>query len=72
MPSMRQTSRREYIKGENESSAPAPDGIYSGMTKGLARQGEGFCQVEDAPKDSRMSGVLQDQNQYYNDDADPD
>ena len=59
----------ENVRGESICN---PNGIYSGMTKGLALDGEGFCQVTDMPKDSRMSGTLKDQNQYYNDDADPD
>jgi hypothetical protein len=45
--------------------------MWSGMTLGLARDGDGFCSVDDMPSDSRNSGVLKDQNQIYNDDADP-
>ena len=46
--------------------------MFSAMTLGLAIDGEEFVDVPDMPADSRMSGVLKDQNQIYNEDADPD
>lgn len=58
----------QNVRGE---SICDPNGIYSGMTKGLALDGEGFCQINDMPGDSRESGTLEDYNQTYNDDADP-
>lgn len=62
-----------HAQGENVRGEPItnPDGIYSGMTLGLAIDGDGFVDVSDMPPDSRDHGTLQDQNQFYNDDADP-
>lgn len=72
MPSIKGYNPPKYTKkGENAPTCPDPDGMWSGMTLGLARDGDGFCQVDDMPGDSRMSGALKDQNQIFNDDADP-
>lgn len=47
-----------------------PDGVYSGMTKGLADDGDGFYDVQNMPKDSRNVGALKDENPHYFDTED--
>lgn len=49
-----------------------PDGVYSGMTAGIAREDGVHAAVDDMPPDSRNKGTLFNQNKLYNEDADPD
>jgi hypothetical protein len=54
-------------RGENAPTVPDPDGMWSGMTLGLARDGDGFCDVDHMPGDTRKIGPLPDQNPHYDD-----
>jgi len=72
MPSIKGYNPPKRFNGENAPSVADPNGIWSGMTQGLAQDGDGFCDVPDMPADSRMSGTLVDQNSYFNEDADPE
>jgi hypothetical protein len=60
--------RGEDVNGKDINN---PDGIFSGMTLGLAIDGDPFADVDDMPPDSRNKGTLFNQNKIYNDDADP-
>jgi hypothetical protein len=42
-----------------------PDGVYSGMTAGLAAQDGAHVVVSRMPKDTRKAGVLRDENPHY-------
>jgi hypothetical protein len=44
-----------------------PDGIYSGMTAGLAREDGSHCTVTNMPGDTRKIGPLPDKNQEFRD-----
>jgi hypothetical protein len=62
MPSFRGYNPPKQIKGENVPEVPDPDGLYSGIALGLARDGDGFCDIQNMPPDSRDVGVLPDKN----------
>lgn len=42
-----------------------PNGVFSGMTLGLAIGGDRHAMVENMPPDSRLKGTLEDQNPHY-------
>jgi hypothetical protein len=64
--------RRRWGHDVNDEPIANPDGIFSGMTQGLAVDGEPFADVSDMPPDSRSRGTLFNQNKLFNDTADPD
>lgn len=65
MPSIKGYNPPKYLKGENAPTVADPDGMWSGMTLGLARDGDGFCDVDHMPKDTRKVGPLPDKNPHY-------
>lgn len=74
MPSFRGYNpprRSDLLTLDEKFAINNPNGVYSGMTAGLAREDGRHTEVNDAPPESRYDGVLPDQNQRYNDDADP-
>lgn len=49
----------------SESPISNPDGVFSGMTVGLAMSGDSHAMVDHMPPDSRLNGTLKDQNPHY-------